>query len=298
MRSTAGYSESIERLSAELEAADAVVVGAGSGLSTASGLAYSGERFESSFADFIGRYGYRDMYTAGFYPYPTPEEFWAYWSRHIHLNRYAQDAGPAYSKLRSLIDGKDGFVITTNVDHCFQKAGFDALRLFYTQGDYGLWQCAKPCHAETYGNEAPVRRMVAEQRDMRVPTELLPRCPRCGGPMANHLRCDDTFVEDEGWHRAAARYADFLRRHEGARVLFLELGVGGNTPGIIKYPFWRMVARSEKALYACVNQGEAVAPRELAERAILIDADILKVLSDLTGKRGDAPSATPTVLSR
>ena len=281
MTSTGACSDAIERLRRGIAEADAVVVGAGSGLSTASGLTYSGERFESNFADFIGRYGYRDMYTAGFYPYPTPEEFWAYWSRHIHLNRYAQDAGPAYRRLRALMSGKDCFVITTNVDHCFQKAGFDELRLFCTQGDYGLWQCAKPCHQRTYDNEAPVRRMVAEQRDMRIPTELIPRCPRCGGPMANNLRSDDTFVEDEAWHLAAGRYRDFLRGHEGARLLFLELGVGWNTPGIIKYPFRRMAAGNERAVYACVNLGEAAAPRELEGRSILVDGDIGEVLREL-----------------
>ena len=281
MISTGACSDAIERLRRGIAEADAVVVGAGSGLSTASGMTYSGERFESNFADFIGRYGYRDMYTAGFYPYPTPEEFWAYWSRHIHLNRYAQDSGPAYRRLRDLMSGKDGFVITTNVDHCFQKAGFDALRLFCTQGDYGLWQCAKPCHQKTYDNEAPVRRMVAEQRDMRIPTELIPRCPRCGGPMANNLRSDDTFVEDEAWHLAAGRYRDFLREHEGARLLFLELGVGWNTPGIIKYPFQRMAAGNERAVYACVNLGEAAAPRELEGRSILVDGDIGEVLREL-----------------
>ena len=281
MISTGACSDAIERLRRGIAEADAVVVGAGSGLSTASGLTYSGERFESNFADFIGRYGYRDMYTAGFYPYPTPEEFWAYWSRHIHLNRYAQDAGPAYRRLRDLMSGKDCFVITTNVDHCFQKAGFDVSRLFFTQGDYGLWQCAKPCHQRTYDNEAPVRRMVAEQRDMRIPTELIPRCPRCGGPMANNLRSDDTFVEDEAWHLAAGRYRDFLRGHEGARLLFLELGVGWNTPGIIKYPFQRMAAGNERAVYACVNLGEAAAPRELEGRSILVDGDIGEVLREL-----------------
>lgn len=281
MTSTGACSDAIERLRRGIAEADAVVVGAGSGLSTASGMTYSGERFERNFADFIGRYGYRDMYTAGFYPYPTPEEFWAYWSRHIHLNRYAQDAGPAYRRLRALMSGKDCFVITTNVDHCFQKAGFDELRLFCTQGDYGLWQCAKPCHQRTYDNEAPVRRMVAEQRDMRIPTELIPRCPRCGGPMANNLRSDDTFVEDEAWHLAAGRYRDFLRGHEGARLLFLELGVGWNTPGIIKYPFRRMAAGNERAVYACVNLGEAAAPRELEGRSILVDGDIGEVLREL-----------------
>ena len=281
MISTGACSDAIESLRRGIAEADAVVVGAGSGLSTASGMTYSGERFESNFADFIGRYGYRDMYTAGFYPYPTPEEFWAYWSRHIHLNRYAQDAGLAYRRLRDLMSGKDCFVITTNVDHCFQKAGFDELRLFCTQGDYGLWQCAKPCHQRTYDNEASVRRMVAEQRDMRIPSELIPRCPRCGGPMANNLRSDDTFVEDEAWHLAAGRYRDFLREHEGARLLFLELGVGWNTPGIIKYPFQRMAAGNERAVYACVNLGEAAAPRELEGRSILVDGDIGEVLREL-----------------
>ena len=281
MISTGACSDAIERLRRGIAEADAVVVGAGSGLSTASGMTYSGERFESNFADFIEKYGYRDMYTAGFYPYPTPEEFWAYWSRHIHLNRYAQDAGPAYRRLRDLMSGKDCFVITTNVDHCFQKAGFDALRLFCTQGDYGLWQCAKPCHQRTYDNEAAVRRMVAEQRNMRIPTELIPRCPRCGGPMANNLRSDDTFVEDEAWHLAAGRYRDFLREHEGARLLFLELGVGWNTPGIIKYPFQRMAAGNERAVYACVNLREAAAPRELEGRSILVDGDIGEVLREL-----------------
>lgn len=281
MISTGACSDAIERLRRGIAEADAVVVGAGSGLSTASGMTYSGERFESNFADFIEKYGYRDMYTAGFYPYPTPEEFWAYWSRHIHLNRYAQDAGPAYRRLRDLMSGKDCFVITTNVDHCFQKAGFDVSRLFFTQGDYGLWQCAKPCHQRTYDNEAVVRRMVAEQRDMRIPTELIPRCPRCGGPMANNLRSDDTFVEDEAWHLAAGRYRDFLREHEGARLLFLELGVGWNTPGIIKYPFQRMAAGNERAVYACVNLGEAAAPRELEGRSILVDGDIGEVLREL-----------------
>ena len=281
MISTGACSDAIERLRRGIAEADAVVVGAGSGLSAASGLTYSGERFESNFADFIEKYGYRDMYTAGFYPYPTPEEFWAYWSRHIHLNRYAQDAGPAYRRLRDLMSGKDCFVITTNVDHCFQKAGFDVSRLFFTQGDYGLWQCAKPCHQRTYDNEAAVRRMVAEQRDMRIPSELIPRCPRCGGPMANNLRSDDTFVEDEAWHLAAGRYRDFLREHEGARLLFLELGVGWNTPGIIKYPFQRMAAGNERAVYACVNLGEAAAPRELEGRSILVDGDIGEVLREL-----------------
>lgn len=224
------------------------------------------------------------MYSGGFYPFPTEEERWAYWSRAIMLNRYMDAPKDTYSKLLTLLDGKDYFVLTTNVDHCFQRAGFDKKRLFYTQGDYGLWQCSKPCCDRTYDNEEVVRRMYAEQRDMRVPTELVPRCPRCGAPMAMNLRTDDTFVEDSCWHAAAERYESFLRRCEGRHVLYLELGVGMNTPVIIKYPFWRMTYANESAVYACVNYGEARAPREIAERSICIDADIDAVLGGLAAQ--------------
>ena len=279
--STVPYSAQIERLHRTLAEADAVVIGAGAGLSTAAGFTYAGERFESNFVDFIGKYHYRDMYSAGFYPYQTPEEYWAYWSRHIWLNRYVPAPKPVYDRLLTLVKGKAYFVLTTNVDHCFQKAGFDKNRLFYTQGDYGLWQCSVPCHQKTYDNEETVGRMVAEQRDMRIPAELVPYCPVCGKPMTMNLRSDDRFVEDEGWHRAAERYAAFLRDHADARVLYLELGVGSNTPGIIKYPFWRMAARNPQAVYACVNAGEAYAPDELSQQAICIDTNIAKCLEDL-----------------
>ena len=281
MKSTNVYCDNMERLRQELDAADAVVIGAGSGLSTSAGFTYTGERFEKYFDDFIQKYGFRDMYSGGFYPFETLEEHWAYWSRYIYINRYMDAPNPVYQNLLKLVRNKDYFVLTTNVDHCFQKAGFDKDRLFYTQGDYGLWQCSKPCHNKTYDNETVIRKMFAEQKDMKIPGELVPRCPVCGAPMSMNLRADDTFVEDEGWHDAAGRYEDFIRSHEGLRVLYLELGVGGNTPGIIKYPFWRMTYENPKAVYACVNLGEAVAPREIKERSICIDGDIGEVLEYL-----------------
>ncbi len=279
-RYTGGCSQT-ERLRAALDGADAVVIGAGSGLSTAAGFTYAGERFQRYFSDFAAKYGFRDMYSGGFYPFPTREEFWAYWSRYILINRYQDAPEPVYDDLLQLVRGKDYFVLTTNVDHCFQKAGFDKKRLFYTQGDYGLFQCSGPCCQETIDNEAAVREMVRRQADMRVPTELLPVCPHCGRPLTMNLRCDDTFVEDEGWHAAAERYAQFLRTRGGQRVLFLELGVGYNTPGIIKYPFWQMTAKNERATYACVNRGEAITMRGLEDRSILLDADIAEVLREL-----------------
>ena len=277
------YTNELARLRGALAEADAVVVGAGAGLSTAAGLTYAGERFEQLFADFIDRYGFTDMYTAGFYPFATPEEQWAYWSRHIWCNRYEPAPKDTYTKLLRLLEGKDFFVITTNVDHQFQKAGFSKERLFYTQGDYGLWQCSEPCHQKTYDNYETVKLMVEQQRDLRVPTELVPHCPVCGKPMSMNLRADDTFVEDEGWHAAAARYAAFLTAHQQDRVLYLELGVGGNTPVIIKYPFWRYTYDNPQATYACLNFGQVLTAREIVDRSILLDADIDLVLDDLLG---------------
>ena len=262
-----------------LDAADAVVVGAGAGLSASAGLTYSGERFRRYFGDFQAKYGIRDMYSGGFYPFESQEESWAWWSRQILVNRYTKAPKPVYEDLLHLVEDKDYFVLTTNVDHQFQLAGFDKRRLFYTQGDYGLWQCSQPCHQETYDNEETVRRMFAEQKDMRIPAELVPHCPRCGRPMTMNLRCDNTFVQDAGWYAAARRYEDFLRRHRGMRLLFLELGVGGNTPVIIKYPFWKMTMENRKAAYACVNLEETYVPQEIRKRAVCIAADIGMVLA-------------------
>ena len=276
--STKSCSEQIERLKTALRDCDAVVVGAGAGLSTSAGFVYTGERFEKYFSDFAAKYGFRDMYSGGFYPFATPEEHWAYWSRYIYVNRYMDAPKPIYDDLLKLVADKDYFVITTNVDHCFQKAGFEKKRLFYTQGDYGLFQCSEPCCQETFDNEAVVREMVARQENMKIPSELLPVCPHCGKPMTMNLRSDDAFVEDESWHRAAERYTDFLRTRKGQKILFLELGVGYNTPVIIKYPFWQMTAKNPNATYACINQEQAFAPEEIASRAIVVNDDIGKIL--------------------
>ena len=278
------YRQKIEALKTALEKADALLVGAGAGLSTSAGFTYSGERFEKNFADFHAKYGFSDMYTGGFYPYTTPEEHWAYWSRNIMINRYADAPKPVYENVCKLVDRKNYFVLTTNVDHCFQKAGFDKARLFYTQGDYGLFQCSEPWHQAAYDNEAQVRAMYERQKDMRIPSELIPYCPRCGKPMSMNLRSDSTFVEDAGWHTAAQRYADFLTTYKDGRILFLELGVGANTPGIIKYPFQQMTANNPQAIYACINYGEAYCFDEIRERAICIDGDIGEVIAEFLRK--------------
>ena len=297
-KSTGACCRQAEALRQALAAADAVVIGAGAGLSTAAGLVYTGRRLQRYFGDFTARYGFEDMYSGGFYPFPSLEEHWAYWSRYIYINRYQRAPKPVYRQLLALVQDKDYFVLTTNVDHQFQMAGFDKHRLFYTQGDYGLWQCSVPCHNETYDNEDAVRAMLAAQGfafgeqgalylpegtapEMKIPGELVPRCPRCGKPMAMNLRADATFVEDAGWHAAARRYEDFIRRHSALAVLYLELGVGMNTPGIIKYNFWRQVYANPKARYVCVNPGQAWAPREIAGRSLCIDGDAGELFAPL-----------------
>ncbi len=287
----------MKKLKNEIETADAIVIGAGAGLSTSAGFVYGGEQFHRYFADFEEKYGFHDMYSGGFYPFSTFEEHWAYWSRFIFLNRYCDPPKSVYPALLELVKEKDYFVLTTNVDHCFQKAGFDKRRLFYTQGDYGLWQCSKPCHDKTYDNEQVVRRMMEVQGfqitdrgpelpagtlpKMSVPAELVPHCPKCGAPLSMNLRTDNTFVQDDGWYAAFHRYDDFIRRHENLHILFLELGVGANTPVIIKYPFWQMTAKNPEAIYACVNLSDAYAPKKIADRSICIGGDIGGVLKQL-----------------
>lgn len=272
---------SITQLRQALNDADAVLIGAGAGLSAAAGFTLTGPRFTESFADFIEKYHFRDLYSAGFHRFDTLEEHWAFWSRHIYIDRYVDIPNDTYDLLFKLVADKEYFVITTNVDHCFQKTGFDKERLFYTQGDYGLWQCSLPCHQKTYDNETAVREMLARQRDMRIPSELVPRCPVCGAPMAMNLRIDNTFVEDAGWHQASNRYQDFVHRYRDKQLLLLELGVGNNTPSIIKYPFWRLAVQQPNITYATISLKNAVCPPQIDEQSICIQADIRTVLQAL-----------------
>ena len=283
--------EAPRRIKEELASADAVIIGAGAGLSTSAGFTYSGERFEHYFFDFSKAYGITDMYSGGFCDFPTPEIYWAWWSRNIYVNRYMDPPKPVYSDLFKLVEGKNYFVLTTNVDHMFQKTGFDKDRLFYTQGDYGQFQSPSPKVKKVYENEEIIMQMMKAQgfiKDdngifqvpenkritMRVPSRLVPVCPDDGGPMVPHLRVDGTFVEDDGWNQAAQRYTDFAQGCMKSHVLLLELGVGGNTPGIIKYPFWKIAAANPKAVYTCINYSEAYCPKQIEAQSICVDSDI------------------------
>lgn len=290
-------SDKISQIKEKIADADAVIIGAGAGLSTSAGFTYSGERFEKYFSDFRRKYNFSDMYSGGFYPYDTFEEYWAYWSRYIYINRYMDAPKSVYSDIYRLVKDKNYFVITTNVDHCFQKARFDKKRLFYTQGDYGLFQCSKPCHQATYDNEAIIKEMLVSQgyeindKGLVIPDncnikcavspDIIPRCPKCGREMSMNLRADGTFVEDEGWHKAAQNYENFLQENKSSKVVFIELGVGYNTPGIIKYPFWQYTYNWRNAFYICINKGQAEAPSDIADKSLCIDCDINEVIKEI-----------------
>ncbi|SDB50273.1 Sir2 silent information regulator family NAD-dependent deacetylase [Butyrivibrio sp. INlla16] len=315
-KSTESYSDNISKLKDAITSSDAIIIGAGAGLSTAAGYTYSGERFKKYFGDFAERFGIRDIYSGGFYPFPSAEIKWAWWSRHVWVNRYAPAPKPVYEELFELVKDKDYYVISTNVDSAFINAGFDVSRLFYTQGDYGLFQCTKPCHYETYDNKEVIRKMIEDQGfiieddgnltippegvRMEVSTDLIPYCPKCGSPMDINLRCDDTFVEDEHWHVAAGSYGNFLARHGikamgfftedttekvdkgyDGKVLLMEFGIGMNTPGIIKYPFWQYTSQNKNVTYSCINMGEAYAPSDIEDRSICVDGDIAEIIKEL-----------------
>lgn len=267
----------IEQLKRLINDADAIVIGAGAGLSTAAGFEYGGEFFKEHFPEMY-ELGYTDMYSAGFHRFETEEAKWAYWSKHIYYCRY-QGVKQLYKDLFEIVKNKNYFIITTNVDHQFQLAGFDKNRLFYTQGDYGLFQCSKPCHKKTYDNEEIVFKMLGEQKNNLIPSSLIPKCPVCGSVMGTNLRCDDRFVEDSGWHKAANAYSNFLEDNKDKKMLLLELGVGLNTPAIIKYPFIKMTYQLKDTYYVCVNKGNNYIPNEIKNKSFLIDDDLSKIIN-------------------
>lgn len=271
----------IRRAKEMLAGAECILIGGGAGLSSAAGLTYGGARFWEHFPDFMQKYGMTDMYSAGFYPFDTQEEKWAFWSRHILLNRWDPPAMPLYRALYELVREKNYFVITTNVDAQFEKAGFDPERLFAVQGDYGLLQCAKGCHDTLYPNEELMRKMAAGQTDCRIPSALVPKCPVCGGEMEVHIRKDAYFTEDDAWQRAAQRYDAFVEEARTKKTLLLELGVGFNTPGIIRFPFERLALRRERTHLVRINRDDPGTPPALAEKSLAFSKDLADVLSKL-----------------
>lgn len=287
MRYTKEYLAKLRQVVEYFEQADAVLIGAGAGLSTAAGYVYSGKRFYENFHDFIDKYGFTDMYSGGFYKFSSLAEYWAYWSRYIFINRYNYIKNTCYDTLLELIKDKNYFILTTNVDHKFQQTGFYKQRLFYTQGDYGLIQCSKPCHNKTYDNKDIILNMVNQQTNMKVPDELIPYCPLCSSPLLPNLRADNTFVEDDGWHKAEKRFLSFLEKNIKSKILYLELGVGYNTPSIIKYSFWRKVAENKNSIYVMVNLNDYYYPEEIEKRTLCFNMDINRVLNDIAQIKKD-----------
>ncbi len=278
------YEEQIRQAAVLIREAEIVLIGAGAGASAAAGLTYSGKRFTDNFSEFIQRYGKEymtDMYAAGFYPFPTQEAKWGYWSKHSMVNRFLPPALSLYRQIYEMVKEKDYFVLTTNVDHQFHKAGFQTERIFATQGDYGNIQCEKGCHPKIYDAEKMFRQMDQARRDCVIPSYMVPKCPVCGGNMTMHLRCDEYFVEDENWHEAAFRYSDFLKRNKKKKSVLLEIGVGFNTPAIIRFPFEKMMCENYNLSLIRLNLNEAAVPESLENRAIGIGGDMAKAMFDL-----------------
>lgn len=273
--------EKIEKLKQEIKNSDYILIGAGAGLSTSAGFLYDGKRFEDNFKDYIKKYGFTDMYSAGFYNFPTLEEYWAYFSLYVYINRFDIEENETYLNLYKIVKDKNYFVITTNVDGRFIDSKFDKDKIFAVQGDFALFQCSKPCRQETFYNEKYIREMIKYKKEMKIPIELIPKCPYCGRNMSMNLRADDTFVQDKNWDEQKNRYEEFLKMSDNSKILFLELGVGFNTPSIIKYNFWRMTLNNKKSVYASINLGECYCASDIEERSICIDYDIAEVLKKL-----------------
>lgn len=271
----------IQKLKEEIENSEYILIGAGAGLSTSAGFLYDGKRFEDNFKDYIKKYGFTDMYSAGFYNFPTLEEYWAYFSLYVYINRYDIEENETYLNLYNIVKNKNYFVITTNVDGRFADSKFDKDKIFAVQGDFSLFQCSKPCRQETFYNEKYIREMIKYKKEMKIPTELIPKCPYCGRNMSMNLRADSTFVQDKNWDKQKSKYENFLKNSDNSKILFLELGVGFNTPSIIKYNFWRMTLNNKKSVYASINLGECYSASDIEERSICIDADISEVLKKL-----------------
>lgn len=271
----------IEKLKQEIKNSDYILIGAGAGLSTSAGFLYDGKRFEDNFKDYIKKYGFTDMYSAGFYNFPTLEEYWAYFSLYVYINRFDIEENETYLNIYNIVKDKNYFVITTNVDGRFIDSKFEKDKIFAVQGDFALFQCSKPCRQETFYNEKYIREMIKYKKEMKIPTELIPKCPYCGRNMSMNLRADDTFVQDKNWDEQKNRYEEFLKMSDNSKILFLELGVGFNTPSIIKYNFWRMTLNNKKSVYASINLGECYCASDIEERSICIDYDIAEVLKKL-----------------
>ena len=275
------YNKKILEVKNLINEADYILIGAGSGLSTAAGLEYFGESFEKNFKEFIEKYNFPDLYSASFYDFNTQEEKWAFFTKMIYLNRFNKEPLKLYQEIYYLIKEKDYFVITTNVDGQFEKAGFEKERVFETQGDYAYLQCENACHNKLYYNYDLVNEWLKNTKDCKIPSNLVPKCPVCGGNMEMNLRKDANFVQDENWYKQDKRYGEFLNKSQDKNLLLLEIGVGFNTPGIIRFPFEQMVYNNIHTNLVRINKDYAFTNKEIENKTILFDEDVNTIIEDL-----------------
>lgn len=275
------YSSRILQAKQAIKQADYIIIGAGSGLSTAAGLLYSGEKFEKDFREFIEKYHFDNLYSASFYEFKTQEEKWAFFAKMIKLNRYNEKPLKLYQELYEIVKNKEYFVLSTNVDGQFYNSGFDKDKIFEVQGDYSYLQCENACHNKLYNNKELVEKWLRNTKNCKIPSDLVMKCPVCGGNMDMNLRKDANFVQDKNWYRQSEKYEDFLSRSKGKNVVLLEIGVGFNTPGIIRFPFERMTAISEKTTLIRINKDYPNPMLEIKNKTISFDEDTNKIIEDL-----------------
>ena len=278
------YSSRILQAKQAIKQADYIIIGAGSGLSTAAGLLYSGEKFEEDFKEFIERYHFEDLYSASFYEFKTQEEKWAFFAKMIKSNRYNDKPLKLYEELYKIVKDKEYFVISTNVDGQFYNSGFDKDKVFEVQGDYSYLQCENACHNKLYNNKELVEKWLQNTKDCKIPSDLVMKCPVCGGNMDMNLRKDANFVQDENWYRQSEKYKDFLSKSKDKNVALLEIGVGFNTPGIIRFPFEQMTANSETTTLIRINKDYPNPMLEIENKTISFDEDTNKIIEDLKEK--------------
>ena len=286
----------LEKLVSYISKSKAIIIGAGAGLSTSAGFYTSGERFQKYFFDFQKKYHLKDMYSGSFYPYSDKSEYWGFMSRNIYLNRFSPFPKKTFNILYEIFKDKNYFILTTNVDHLFQRAGFDKNRMYYMQGDMGLLQCKKPCHTKNYENEQLIRDMLIDQGftfdekgelivgqniKTKISEKLIPKCPVCGGEMDFNLRIDNNFVQDEGWYEHQKLYSDFMDKYQNDDILYIELCVGYNTPSIIKYNFWSQVSSNKKARFVSINLEESEVPEKIRNRSLVIAGDADEIINKI-----------------
>lgn len=278
------YIEKIQHLSELIYNTDAIVIGGGSGLSSAAG--YNHYHWSSVFLKQMGvfqeHYGFTSPFAGFYHCFSSLEEQWAYYAAYTRAIQTA-DIGKPYLDLKNIIGNKPHFIITTNIDGQFERV-FSTKHICDFQGNFRYFQCSQPCHDTIYNNETSIEKIFFNINKFRVPSELVPRCPKCGRQMVPWVR-DDAFLEGESWKLSLKNYYDFLEKwllqNNSSKVLLLELGVGDMTPSIIKLPFWEITEKNANVTYVCINKNKSSMPMHIKDKSLHITGDLSLVLEEL-----------------